>query len=69
VPQTANTEIATFADDTAIMAVGGNIEEATGKLQQAINMVNSWTKQWRIILNEKNQFILILPIKKYVISK
>jgi hypothetical protein len=34
------------------MAVGENIEEATAKLQQAINAINSWTKQWRIILNE-----------------
>jgi hypothetical protein len=42
--------IATFADDTAIMALGDNIEEATDRLQQAINVVNSWTKQWRIIL-------------------
>jgi hypothetical protein len=41
VPQTANTKIATFADDTAVMAVGENIEEATDKLQQAINAINS----------------------------
>jgi hypothetical protein len=34
------------------MEVGENIDEATDKLQQAINAVNSWTKQWRIILNE-----------------
>jgi hypothetical protein len=52
VTQTANTKITTFADDTVVMAVGENIEEATDKQQQAINAVNSWTKQWRIILNE-----------------
>jgi 1,2-phenylacetyl-CoA epoxidase catalytic subunit len=40
------------ADDTAVMAVGENIEEATDKLQEAINAINSWTKQWHIILNE-----------------
>jgi hypothetical protein len=45
VPQTANTKTATFADDTAVMEVGENIDEATDKLQQAINAVNSWTKQ------------------------
>jgi hypothetical protein len=50
--QTANTKIATFADDTAVMAVGESIEEATDKLQQAINTINSWTKQWHIILNK-----------------
>jgi hypothetical protein len=52
IPETANTKIATFADDTAVMAVGENIEEARAKLQQAINAINSWTKQWRIILNK-----------------
>jgi hypothetical protein len=31
--QTANTKIAIFADNTAVMAVGENIEEATDKLQ------------------------------------
>jgi hypothetical protein len=56
VPQTANTKIVTFADDTAIMEVGENIKEATDKLQQAINAVNSWTKQWRIILNKIKSF-------------
>jgi hypothetical protein len=56
VPQTANTKIATFADDTSVMAVGENIEEATDKLQQAINAINSWTKQWRIIVNELKSF-------------
>jgi predicted RNase H-like HicB family nuclease len=52
VPQTVNTKIATFADGTAVMAVGENIEEASDKLQQAINTIHTWTKQWRIILNE-----------------
>jgi hypothetical protein len=52
VPQTANTKIATFAEDTAVMAVGENIEEATNKPQQAITGVSSWPKQWCIIFNE-----------------
>jgi hypothetical protein len=52
VSQIVNTKIATFADDTAVMAVGENIEKATDKLQQAINTIHFWTKQWRIILNE-----------------
>jgi hypothetical protein len=43
--QTAKTKIATFTDDTAVMAVGENMEEAKVKLQKAINPINSWTKQ------------------------
>lgn len=44
--------MATFADDTAIIATGKNIEDATDRLQTAINAVNNWTKKWRIKLNE-----------------
>jgi hypothetical protein len=44
--------VATFADDTAIMAVGDDVEDATDKLQQAADEINKWTKQWSIKLNE-----------------
>jgi hypothetical protein len=37
-----------LADDTAIIAEGDSIEEATGKLQSVIDKVNIWTKKWRI---------------------
>lgn len=51
-PKTEDTTIATFADDTAILAVGNNIEEATAHLQVACNQMNDWTKKWRLKLNE-----------------
>lgn len=41
-----------FADDTAILAVGENVNTATSKLQRSFDKVNIWTKQWRIKLNE-----------------
>jgi len=44
--------VATFADDTAIMAIGDNNTESTEKLQAAITKVQSWTRKWRIKLNE-----------------
>ena len=44
--------VATFADDTAIMAFGNNNTESTQKLQAAITKVQSWTRKWRIKLNE-----------------
>jgi predicted RNase H-like HicB family nuclease len=34
IPQTEGTAVATFADNTAIMAVGADVEEATEKLKQ-----------------------------------
>lgn len=44
--------IATFADDTAIIAKGDTIEEATSKLQSAATKINNWTKKWRTKLNK-----------------
>ena len=44
--------MATFADDTAIMTVGDSVEEATKKLQWAVDKVNKWTKTWLVKLNE-----------------
>jgi carbamoylphosphate synthase large subunit len=38
--------VATFADDTAVMAVGDSFEEATEKLQRAVDQVNNWTRKW-----------------------
>jgi hypothetical protein len=51
-PTVEDATIATFADDTAILATGNKIEEAAVKLQRASDAVNKWTKKWRIRLNE-----------------
>lgn len=52
IPVTDNIKLATFADDTAVLAVGNSIEETTANLQYAVNAINAWTAQWRIKLNE-----------------
>jgi hypothetical protein len=44
--------VATFADDTVILAVGTSYEESTRKLQTAMNQIQTWTKKWNIHLNE-----------------
>jgi hypothetical protein len=51
-PTLEQTVVATFADDTAIMAIGDNNCESTQKLQMAISEVQRWTKKWRIKLNK-----------------
>lgn len=51
-PHIDNVTIATFADDTAILAVGNDAAEATEILQQASNQITRWTKTWKIKLNE-----------------
>ena len=40
-PQPAGNTVATFADDTAIMAVGTDVEDATDKLQQAADVITN----------------------------
>lgn len=51
VPTPSNSIIATFADDTAILAVADTENIANAYLQHAVNQVSKWTKDWRIKLN------------------
>lgn len=50
-PTTRLTTTATFADDTAILASHNNHERASHNLQQSLNKVQEWFKQWRIKAN------------------
>lgn len=52
IPTTDDVTIATFADDTAILATGSTAQEATQKLQIAADEIKTWTEKWRIKLNE-----------------
>lgn len=51
-PNPTDATIATFADDTAILAMGSNINESTNKVQCATDKIINWTKKWRTQLNE-----------------
>lgn len=51
VPTTDNTLIATFADDTAIMSSDFSPNRASEKLQQHLNILQTWLEQWRIKVN------------------
>lgn len=51
-PELENSTLATFADDTAILAVGKDNVESTQKLQCAVNKIFDWTIKWRMKLNE-----------------
>lgn len=52
IPKIPGVRVATYADDTAILATGTNTDTATKKLQHAINQIMDWTFRWRIKLNE-----------------
>lgn len=51
-PEMDDVMVATFADDTALLAVGQNVDISTNKLQQATDKLYKWTKDWKIKLNE-----------------
>lgn len=65
-PTLEQNTVATFADDTAIMAVGENNTVSTRKLQVAVNKVQEWTKKWRIKLNENKSVHVDFTNKKIV---
>jgi hypothetical protein len=44
--------MATFADATAVMAIGETVDISTRKLQSTVNKVAIWTRKWQIKLNE-----------------
>jgi hypothetical protein len=44
-PQPEGTTVATFANDTALMALGGDVAEATAKLQGAADEISNWSRQ------------------------
>lgn len=64
IPELENHTMATFADDTAILAVGRTNEESTEKLQIGINKICEWTTKWRIKLNESKSVHIDFTNKK-----
>jgi hypothetical protein len=62
--QTLNCTIATFGDDTAIMATGNTLDDSTTKLQRAADDIATWICKWRIKLNEtKSTYINLTNLK------
>lgn len=51
-PVSVGTMVATFADDTAILASNTNPEMASRSLQTGLNETQKWMKTWRIKANE-----------------
>lgn len=50
-PTSPDTEIATFADDTAILASDEHPSLASSKLQDHLHLVEQWIKKWRMKAN------------------
>lgn len=52
IPQSEQNTIATFADDTVLLAVDKDYEEVANKLQTSIYQISIWVKRWRIKLKK-----------------
>lgn len=63
IPTNKHTTIATYADDTAIMAVGDTQTIATTKLQKALNKVLAWMNKWKIKLNQQKSTHIIYTLR------
>ncbi len=52
VPPPRNVMLATFADDTALLAKHHDYQTAVTMLQTATDGISQWTKKWKIKINE-----------------
>ena len=52
IPKSFNTIVATFADDTTILATSKIPRYASEKLQEGLNTIQPWLRKWRIKVNE-----------------
>ncbi|KAL4132531.1 hypothetical protein QTP88_009665 [Uroleucon formosanum] len=52
IPQTPNTLLATFADDTALLSTSDDISIAAHNLQHHTSLIEAWCKNWLIKINE-----------------
>lgn len=57
IPEIETIKIATFADDISVLTKGSTIKETTGNLQNGINSMSIWLKEWLT----KNPLALALP--------
>jgi hypothetical protein len=61
--------MATFADDTAVMAIGETVENSTRKLQAAVNKAAVWTRKWRTNSTNPNRYVLISQTRRLDINQ
>ncbi len=49
--EASSTVLATFADDTALLAISPDYSKAVADLQVSLDAVMEWTRRWRICIN------------------
>jgi hypothetical protein len=63
-PATADTETATFADDTAVLAAHADPVIATHRLQTALLDIQKWLKKWQMKANETKSTHVTFTLKR-----
>ncbi|GAB0086750.1 hypothetical protein DMENIID0001_009250 [Sergentomyia squamirostris] len=64
IPVAPQTMIATYADDTVIMASHKDPERAAQWLQRGLGLIQDWLKTWRMQLNENKCVQVTYSLKK-----
>lgn len=68
-PTTNNTTIATFADDTALLAINNDPVEASHELQHHLSLLQDWFSKWRIKINESKSVQVTFTTKRLLCPK
>ena len=62
--------MATFADDTSILTTKKSAKDSNEALQTAFESINTWTKKWRIKLNQqKSVHVVFITMQNPVNNK
>ncbi|GBP54816.1 RNA-directed DNA polymerase from mobile element jockey [Eumeta japonica] len=63
-PAYASTTTATYADDTAILSTHENQDSASDSLQQHLNLIEKWLRQWQIKANTDKSVQVTFTLRK-----
>lgn len=63
-PVTKGVSVATYADDTVVLASDTNPNNASVKLQNSLNSLEKWMKKWKIGVNESKSVQVTFTLKQ-----
>jgi hypothetical protein len=63
-PTTNNTTIATFADDTALLATDSDAALASQRLQNHLDLLQDWFDKWKIKINQTKSLQITFTTKR-----
>lgn len=64
ITKTSFTELGFYADDTAIVDYDENPIIVSSMLQRHLNIINLWTKRWKIKINESKFSFITFTLRK-----